>query len=528
MTADAPPFALKDLTGETRRFPTGRPSLIAFVKEDCNTCNLVAPLLEAFHRAWSEHADIWMLGQSADGNEILKDRHGLTLPILDESGCRTSLAWGFDIVPAVYWTGPDGERLGQVEGFVREEWERLARQVAANLGAQEAPVTWSDFPDWRPGCGSKHLDPGIHDRLMAEAEGSPILARRIEIASGDDIDEFMFDQGFSDGLPLVAPTPERVLRMLSGTARDPQSIVAVVPPNMAPATVEKVAINAVMAGCRPEYLPVVIAAVEAVCTDEFNIHGVNATTMGAAPVLVVNGPIRKRIGMNMKLAALGNGNRANATVGRAVRLLVRNVGGARPGGTDRSTLSNPMKFTMCFAEWEEGSPWDPLHVERGFQREDSVVTAFAMTSGPVQIVDQESRKPDQIAGTLGLGLEGVFLSKIHGMPVDSLLVVCPEHVKTLTSEGDYPKARLRERIQAVTLRPLREMVANDISGAGIPRASADKMTEAQLAAPLPKFAAGKFIHIVVAGSEAGKFSAAFHGWLTGAAGSAVVSRKIEA
>ena len=347
------------------------------------------------------------------------------------------------------------------------------------------------------------------------------------MAAADDIDEFMFDQGFSDGLPLVAPTPERVLRMLSGTARDAQDIVAVVPPSMAPVTVEKIAINAVMAGCKPEYLPVVIAAVEAVCTDEFNIHGVNATTMGASPVLVVNGPIRQRIGMNMKQAALGNGNRANATIGRAVRLVVRNVGGARPGGTDRSTLSSPMKFTMCFAEWEEGSPWEPLHVERGFQREDSVVTAFAMTSGPVQIVDQESRGPDQIAGTLGLGLEGVFLSKIHRMPVDALLVVCPEHARTLTSEGDYSKARLRDRIQAVTTRPLREMVANEVSGAGIPLASAAKMTEAVLASPAPKFADPKFIHIVVAGSEAGKFSAAFHGWLTGEAGSAVVSRKIE-
>jgi hypothetical protein len=244
-------------------------------------------------------------------------------------------------------------------------------------------------------------------------------------------------------------------------------------------------------------------------------------------VLVVNGPIRHRIGMNMKQAALGNGNRANATIGRAVRLVVRNVGGAKPGGTDRSTLSNPMKFTMCFAEWEEGSPWEPLHVERGFQREDSVITAFAMTSGPVQIVDQESRQPDQIAGTLGLGLEAVFLPKIHRMPVDALLVVCPEHVKTLTCEGDYPKARLRERIQAVTTRPLREMVADKVSGAGIPHASAAKMTEAVLASPAPKFADGKFIHIVVAGSEAGKFSAAFHGWLTGAAGSAVVSKKIE-
>ena len=133
-------------------------------------------------------------------------------------------------------------------------------------------------------------------------------------------------------------------------------VVAIVPPDLVEITVEKVAINAVMAGCRPDYLPVVIAAVEAVCTDEFNIHGVTATTMGAAPVMVVNGPIRHRIGMNMKLGALGAGSRANATIGRAVRLVIRNVGGARPGGVDRSTLSSPLKFTMCFAEWEEGSP----------------------------------------------------------------------------------------------------------------------------------------------------------------------------
>lgn len=525
MTATA--FALTDLAGEPRRFPTDRSALICFVKEDCATCNLAAPVLEAFHRAWGEAADIWMVGQTADGNAILKDRHGLTLPILDDSALRTSLAWDFEIVPAVYWIGRDGERRPPLEGFVRQEWEALADRIATELALPPAPVAWSELPDWRPGCGSKHLDPDIHDRLLAEAEGSPIRARRIEVAPADDVDEFMYDQGFSDGLPVVAPTPERVLRMLSGTARDPQDIVAIVPPSMAPVTVEKVAINAVMAGCRPEYLPVVIAGVEAVCTDEFNIHGVNATTMGASPVLVVNGPIRQRIGMNMKQAALGNGNRANATIGRAVRLVVRNVGGARPGGTDRSTLSSPMKFTMCFAEWEEGSPWEPLHVERGFQREDSVVTAFAMTSGPVQIVDQESRKPDQIAGTLGLGLEGMFLSKLHRMPVDALLVVCPEHVKTLTVDGDYPKTRLRDRIQAVTSRPLRDMVGDEVSGAGIPPASAAKMTEAMLAAPAPKFADGKFIHIVVAGSEAGKFSAAFHGWLTGAAGSAVVSKKIE-
>ena len=526
--ADAQPaFLLKDIGGLDRRFPTGRPALICFVKEDCHTCNLVAPILEAFHRAWGERVDVWMLGQSADGNAILIDRHGLTLPVLDESGCATSLAWDFEIVPAIHWVTAQGELKTRFEGFVREEWFGLSKEIASSLDAADAAIAWGDYPEWRPGCGSKHLDPDIHDRLAAQADNNPIRARRIEIASADDIAEFMFDQGFSDGLPLVPPTPERVMRMLGGTMRDPQDIVAVVPPNMAPATVEKIAINAVMAGCRPEYLPVVIAAVEAVCTDEFNMHGVTATTMGASPVMVINGPIRDRIGMNMKLAALGTGNRANATIGRALRLVVRNLGGARPGGVDRSTLSTPMKFTMCFAEWEEGSPWEPLHVERGFQREDSVVTVFAMTSGPVQIVDQESRVPDQIAGTLGLGLEGMFLSKIHRMPVDALLVVCPEHINTLMSGGEYSKDRLRERIQAVTARPLQEMVANDISGAGIPRAMAAKMTPAHLATPFGKFADGKFIHIVVAGSEAGKFSAAFHGWVTGPAGSMVVSRKIE-
>jgi hypothetical protein len=520
-------FSLRDVSGSVRRFPTSRPSLVCFVKEDCNTCNLVSPILEAFHRAWGEVADVWAVGQSTDGNVILKDRHGLTLPILDDGALQTSLAWDFEIVPALYWIGANGERRPPLEGFERAAWQRLSEEVARELAAPQPQIDWSQFPEWRPGCGSKHLDPDIHDRLVAEAEGSPLRARRIEVAAGDDPDEFMFDQGFSDGLPVVAPTPERVLRMLAGTSRNPQDVVAVVPPNLAPVTVEKIAINAVMAGCRPEYLPVVIAAVEAVCTDEFNMHGVNATTMGASPVLVVNGPIRERIGMNMKLAALGHGNRANATIGRALRLVVRNIGGARPGGVDRSTMGNPMKFTMCFAEWEEGSPWEPLHVERGFAREDSVVTAFAMTSGPVQIVDQTSRRPDQIAGTLGLGLEGMFLPKARGMPVDSLLVVCPEHVKTLTAEGEYSKARLRERIQAVTARPLLDMVADDVSGAGISEAVAAKMSAAQLAAPVSKFADGKFIHIVVAGSDAGKFSAAFHGWVTGSGGSLSVSRKIE-
>ncbi len=527
MTPPHTAFARQDTDGRMHGFPSGRPSLVCFIKEDCKTCNLVAPLLEAFQKAFADQADILIVGQSGAGNEVFRKRHALTVPVLDDGDCAVSYVWNFEVVPAVFWTDGAGRPLAHFEGFVREEWHDLAKKMSVVLGRGCDGIVWSDYPEWRPGCGSKHLDPDVNDRLKANAEDSPIRARRIDIGSSDDVSEFMYDQGFSDGLPLVPPTPERVMRMLTGTRRNPQEVVADVPPNMGPATIEKIAINAVMAGCKPEYLPVVIAAVEAICTDAFNIHGVTATTMGASPILVVSGPIRHKIGMNMKLGALGADNRANATIGRALRLVVRNVGGAKPNGVDRSTLGSPSKFTMCFAEWEEGSPWEPLHVERGFEEMDSVVTVFAMTSGPVQIVDQESRKPDEVAGSLGLGLEGVMLSKIHKMPTDALLVVCPEHVKTLTSEGPYPKARLRRRIQEVTERPLSDMVAGLTSGAGLPRSLASKMSIDQLGAPTSKFADDQYIHIVVAGSEAGKFSACFHGWVTGPTGSVAVSRKIE-
>ena len=520
-----PPFLLSDAAGRDFAFPGGKRALVCFVKEDCPTCNETMPVLDALFRAYGDQVDFFVAGQTADGNARLVEQHGLDVPVLDDSTLKVSFAYDIDTVPSLFLSDGDGAEITALVGFVRDEWRALAADLASATGSS-ADIDWDALPEWRPGCGSLSVDPVIADRLRAEAENNPLRARRIEIAPADDEFEFMFDQGFSDGLPVVPPTPERVMRMLGGTRRDPQEIIAQMPPNMGDVTVEKVAINAVLAGCKPDYMPVVIAAVEAVCTDDFNIHGVMATTMGASPVLVVNGPIRHKLDMNMKLGALGQGSRANATIGRALRLLIRNVGGAEPGGTERSTLGNPMKFTMCFPEWEERGPWQPLHVERGFEAGDSVVTAFAMTSGPTLIVDQDSLSGDEMAGSLGLGLEAATHPRAHGLPMDTLLVVCPEHLDTLLRDG-YSKADVRRWVQEVTARRVRDLVQDDVSGVGIKRAAAQGMSEEALDKRVSKFAGEDYLHVVVAGSDAGKFSGAFFGWVTGSMGSISVSRKID-
>lgn len=526
MTDRLPAFTLADPAGATHAFPSGRVGLLCFVKEDCPTCQLSMPLIEAAHTAFAAAVDVRAIGQDASGNAVLVERHRLTVPMLDDSALRTSHLFDLDTVPTIVLADARGTQLRRFVGFAKQDWQELFSEIARSTNLSAPDTDWDAFPDMRPGCGSKSVEPGIAERLAAEASGSPLRGRRIEIAEHDDPFEFMFDQGLTDGLPVIPPTPERVLRMLAATQRDAQHVVAVVPPNMAPATVEKVAANAVMAGCLPEYLPVVVAALEAVCTDAFNIHGVMATTWGATPCIVVNGPVRHRISMNMELNALGQGNRANATIGRALKLVLRNVGGSQPGGTERPTLGWPGRFTMCFAEWEERSPWEPLHVERGFRADDSVVTVFAV-EGPHQIADQTSRTARGLAGSLGLGLEAFWHPKSH-LQGDVLLVVCPEHADTLARDG-WTKDHIRTRVQEITARPLRDLIADEETGEGmLPRwYGPTGPTEEQLAQAIPKFSDPKYINIAVAGSEAGKFSTAFGGWVSGTLGSVVVSRQIE-
>ena len=516
-----PPFALDDQSGSARSFPTGRTALLCFVKEDCPTCFLSAPLIEGAAHAFGAATDVWAIVQDADHGAALATRHRLTLPLLDDAALRVSHAYDLDTVPTIILADGDGHELLRCVGFDKRDWQRLLSELA-RLAALRAPqIDWSAYPESRPGCGSKSVEPGIAERLAADAVGSPLRARRVDLAAADDPFEFMFERGLTDGLPVVPPTPERVLRMLSGSRRQAQDVVAIVPPNMAPATVEKIAINAVMAGCKPEYLPVVIATIEAVCTDEFNIHGVLATTHFPTPVIIVNGPIRHRIGMNFGINALGQGNRANATIGRAVQLVIRNLGGGRPGEVDRATLGQPGKYTLCFAENEERSNWEPLHVERGFQRDDSTVTIFA-GGAPMGFVDQLSRDARSLATTYGLVLSTASHPK-HPLYGEIVVIVPPEHVDTFAKDG-WTKDDVREQIQRVTTRPVRELMQNTECAEGLPPAMAESLG---LDTPLPKFRSKDMITLVVAGGEAGKFGAYLQGWVSGPMGSSMVTRKIE-
>jgi hypothetical protein len=357
----------------------------------------------------------------------------------------------------------------------------------------------------------------VADELLVRQGRDKLAARRLQIAALEDVAEAFFDRGFTDGLPIVPPTEARVLRMLERTTRPPSDIVAVVPPDLVPCTVEKVAINAVMAGCRPEYLPVVLAAVEAACTDEFNMHGLLATTWFSGPVVIVNGPITRAIGMNSGVNALGQGNRANATIGRALQLVVRNVGGGRPGEVDRATLGNPGKYTFCFAEDEAGSPWEPLAEERGVAAGRSAVTLFA-GEGVRGVVDQLSRTPESLARSLAAVLRTVAHPK-SVIAWDAVLVVSPEHGRVFREAG-WTKSRLRKELDELLTIPAEELA----QGAG---GIAEGMPEAFCApgTTLPKFRDGGLL-IAHAGGGAGLFSAIIGGWASGALGSAPVTREV--
>ncbi len=468
--------------------------LVAVVKRDCPTCELVAPVLVDLH----DQADLTVITQ--DDPEFPADadwvRHDSDL----------ALSWHHDIetVPTLLQV-VDGADIERTEGWSRGDWERLSGVDGLGDG----------LPDWRPGCGSLSVDPSHADELAVRFGDSPLHSRRVELATLEDEWEAMWDRGWSDGLPVVPPTAERVLRMLEGTTRHPGDVVATVPPDLAECTVEKVAVNAVMAGCRPEYLPVVIAAVEAVCTDEFNMHGVLATTMSVGPVLIINGPMASRIGMNTGINALGQGNRANSTIGRAVQLVVRNVGGGRPGAADRATLGSPAKVGFCFAEAEDASPWTTLAESRGWRRDQSTVTAFAGES-PRVLFDERSRSPESLTKHLALALRATASPRVM-LALDGMVVIPPEHMARFATAG-WSRDRFMAELSEELLTDADELLAG-AGGieAGLPPEAAGRR--------IGKFRPGGLL-VVHAGGPAGPFTAIMAGWVNGPRGSDPVTREI--
>ncbi len=210
-----------------------------------------------------------------------------------------------------------------------------------------------------------------------------LTSDRLEFYSYSDAVESYMSRGWTDGLPVIPPTPDRVSAFLDHAGLAPSEILGAEPTKARVVTAEKAAINAVMAGCLPEHFPVVVAVVRAMTEPRFNLHAVSVSTMGAAILVVVNGPVTRDLAMNSGVSVFGPGNRANATIGRAVRLIQINATGAVPGELDKAALGHAGKYTWCIAEAEEASPWEPLHEERGFEAHDSAVSIFAGIS-PIQ------------------------------------------------------------------------------------------------------------------------------------------------
>jgi hypothetical protein len=471
------------------------------VKKDCPTCALIEPVIHSLANNETLSLKVYVQDDPSFPADI-ED-------VIDDSSLEYSYQQEIEVVPTLIRLSDGNDAQSEesrIYGWDQKQWQNFT-------GIQELGAELIDF---KPGCGSKTQDPGM-DEVLALRFGKQILqARAVELAEAEDIMEACFERGWSDGLPVVPPTPLRVMRMLNGSDRDAAEIIGKVPPDNVPCSIEKIAINAVMAGCKPEYFPMVIASVEAALQDRFCMHGLLCTTYFSSPVMVVSGPVAKQIGMNSGINALGQGNRANATIGRALQLIIRNVGGGVPGGIDRANMGNPGKYTYCFAEDESDENWASLAMDRGFDRADSVISLFA-GDGLQPILDQQSRTPQSLAKSMAMSLRSVAHTKLFGM-ADAILVVCPEH-RRVFREGGWDKEDLRKALYEELMSPGTDIVrgANDIAE-GMPEKFKDKI--------LNKFR-DDGLHIVTTGGTAGMFSAIIGGWVaSGERGSQLVSTKL--
>jgi hypothetical protein len=277
----------------------------------------------------------------------------------------------------------------------------------------------------------------------------------------DAINRLYRERRWSDGLPIVPPTAERVERMLRHASCARHDIVARVAPGYGIATAERIAVNAVMAGCEPEYLPVLIAATEAVADPKFNLQGIQATTNPVAVWLIINGPVAKRLGINASFNCIGQGVWANATIGRALRLILQNIGGALPGEMDRATQGQPGKYSFCCAENEEASPWEPLHVERGFAAGESTVTVVG-AEGTMNMNTHSKDALELVRVIAETMIHPPSNEYVHGG--EPWLILSPEHAEVF-KRGGLSKAALKRALWERSKMPASRFSAKDLQRA---------------------------------------------------------------
>ncbi len=323
-----------------------------------------------------------------------------------------------------------------------------------------------------------------------------LVSQKLEFARPEDAADAFFQKGWTDGLPVTPPTEAKVLRFLGTAGLAPDEILGSVPERNRVFTAEKVAINAVMAGCLPEYFPVVVAAVRGISRPEFGLHGVSASTAGAGILMVINGPVARELGLNSGQNLMGPGNRANATIGRALRLVLFNLAGRE---FDRSTLGHPGKYTYCISEQE--SRWEPLHVMRGLPEETSAVTLFA-SEGPNQVQNHSALKPENILNTIADRMRALGSFNMGG-DVESAVIICPEHYESLNNAG-WGKRAVQEYLYENACRPLTDLKRGGLNESPLESGDDETMVHA-VSSP-------DQILLIMAGGIAGRFSACMFGW----------------
>jgi len=318
--------------------------------------------------------------------------------------------------------------------------------------------------------------------------------------------EFFLEKAWSDGLPVVTPTEERVQRMLTGTRRDPDELVGPIPPAMEPATVRTVAIHALMAGCKPEYLPVVLGGLRLMLLETFNLNGVQGTMHGVAPLMIVNGPYANEIGLHGGNGCFGPGFRANASIGRAIRLMLLNLGGGIPGVGSATVFSTPLRYTACLTENVEKSPWETLAVSRGYAPEANVITC-AMVESPRLCYDDASQSPERLLTGIADSMAGLSSWNMH-VRSDMLVAMSPEQA-TICARAGLSRHDVHRRLMQIAGRTVGDLKRG---GNWRPERAAklgiDPQDDQRF---VPAIKDERDLHLIVAGGW-GPLTAVCHGW----------------